>query len=389
MLKIIHAADIHAGRPASRELDREKASVRRREIETALSRIVDLAKREKANLLLLCGDLFEHSHARATWAREAADLFRSIASTKVFITPGNHDPLVRDSLYRTVAWPENVVVFEGPEVGEYVLEDLNAAVYGLGWRTYLEHRRVLSGFRGGRKGFFNILMVHGDVITGSTGDRGSQYLPIHEEDLEQSGMDYAALGHIHAPGVFRVGRVTAVYPGCPEPLDFGDKGERGVYLVTVEGRSEVSTRFVPMALRQVHSHDLDITGLDTVERVRNAILSAGEESTRKRDLWALRLTGVVEPEIIFDIPALERELGDDFFFLRLIPDYSPGYDFEALADPENQSLEARFARHLMGLRDDLANRGEARSALVANLALYYGLDALRQGKVILRRGRQG
>ena len=59
MLAIIHAADIHAGRPASRELDREKASVRRREIETALSRIVDLAKREKANLLLLCGDLFE------------------------------------------------------------------------------------------------------------------------------------------------------------------------------------------------------------------------------------------------------------------------------------------------------------------------------------------
>ena len=55
-------------------------------------------------------------------------------------------------------------------------------------------------------------MVHGDVITGSTGDRGSQYLPIHEEDLEQSGMDYAALGHIHAPGVFRVGRVTVVYP---------------------------------------------------------------------------------------------------------------------------------------------------------------------------------
>ena len=151
MLKIIHAADIHApaGVPRTRPGESIGQAQRNRNRPVAHCRF---AKREKANLLLLCGDLFEHSHARDL-GKKAADLFRSIASTKVFITPGNHDPLVRDSLYRTVAWPENVVVFEGPEVGEHVLEDLNAAVYGLGWRTYLEHRRVLSGFRGGRKGF--------------------------------------------------------------------------------------------------------------------------------------------------------------------------------------------------------------------------------------------
>lgn len=90
MLKIVHAADIHAGRPASRELDREKASIRRREIETGLSRIADLCKRERADLLLLSGDLFEHSRVRATWAGEAREVFRSIGQTRVFISPGNH-----------------------------------------------------------------------------------------------------------------------------------------------------------------------------------------------------------------------------------------------------------------------------------------------------------
>lgn len=142
-----------------------------------------------------------------------------------------------------------------------------------------------------------------------------------------------------------------------------------------------------MALRQMRSEDLDITGLDTVERVRNAVLAIGDEACRKRDLWAIRLTGVVEPEIVFDMSLLERELGSDFFFLRLIADYSPGYDLTTLSDPRNTSLEGRFARHLMSLRDDLAKRGEERSALVADLALQYGLDALRQGKVMLRRGR--
>lgn len=393
MLKIVHAADIHAGRPASRELDKEKASIRRREIETGLFRIAELCKREKADLLLLSGDLFEHSHARATWAREAGEVFRSIGGTRVFISPGNHDPLVRDSLYKTVDWPENVTVFESDRIGEVVLEDLSTVVYGLGWRTYLEHRRLLQGFRGARDGLFNILVIHGDVVwNAGASDNGSQYLPIHLDDLEGTGVDYAALGHIHVPGAFKAGEVTAVYPGCPEPLDFGDKGERGVYLVTAarrEGQAgfSVSPEFIPMALREMRSEDLDITGLDTLERVRNAVLSFGDSSARKRDLWAIRLTGVVEPEIVFDIRELERSLGDDFFFLRLVPDYSPGYDIDALSDPENSSLEGRFARHLMGLRDELVEKGEGRSARIADLALQYGLDALRQGKVILRRGR--
>ncbi len=376
-------------------MDREKASIRRREIETGLSRIADLCKRERADLLLLSGDLFEHSRVRATWAGEAREVFRSIGQTRVFISPGNHDPLVRDSLYRTVAWPENVTVFGGDRIGEVVLDHLNTAIYGLGWSTYLEHRRLLKGFRRSREGFFTILVVHGDVVWNPAPSvSGSQYLPIHPEDLEGSGIDYAALGHIHVPGQFQVGEVTAVYPGCLEPLDFGDKGERGVYVVSVckrEGQvgSSVSAEFIPMALRQMRSEDLDITGLDTVERVRNAVLSIGDQSSRKRDLWAIKLTGVVEPEIQFDVLELERLLGDDFFFLRLIPDYSPGYDLRALSDPKNSSLEGRFARHLMGLRDDLTKRGEERSARIADLALQYGLDALRQGKVILRRGRQG
>ena len=203
-------------------------------------------------------------------------------------------------------------------------------------------------------------------------------------------MDYAAPGHIHAPVSSMW--VDDAYPGCPEPLDFGTRVR--AYLVSVDERAgqagfSVSAEFVPMALREMRTVDLDITGLDTVERVRNAVLSVGDRSSRKRDLWAIRLAGVVEPENVFDTFELERLLGDDFFFLRLIPDYSPGYDLGALSDPKNASLEGRFARHLMSLRDDLAIKGEERSARIAELALQYGLDALRQGKVILRRGRQG
>jgi DNA repair exonuclease SbcCD nuclease subunit len=409
MLKIVHCADIHAGRPASRELDEEKASLRRREIETGLQRIVDLCRREKAHLLLISGDLFEHLYVRPSWVKEASAVFQSMPGTRVFISPGNHDPVVRGSLYRSIDWPGNVTVFTSSEIREVPLNDAGAAVYGFGWTSYVERREVLKGFAARRPDLVNILVIHGDWQAQGA---ASQYLPVLPSDLENSGMDYVALGHIHAPGEFRAGKSIAVYPGCPEPLDFGDQGERGVYLVTVTdkpgekgeagtgrgaamrgpaggpdaGRSKVTAEFIPLSLRQMRSVRVDVTGLDTPERVRNAVLSAGDPSARKRDLWAVTLAGMVDPELGLDVPLLERELGQEFFFLKINPDYRPAYDLAALGDPRNQSLESRFVREMQAAWRTSLDRGEARAASVADHALYYGLDALRQGRILLRKG---
>jgi DNA repair exonuclease SbcCD nuclease subunit len=386
MLKIVHCADIHAGRPAPRELDEERASVRRREIETSFARIVDFTRKEKARLLLVSGDLFEHLYVRPAWAKEAAALLQSIPDTRVFISPGNHDPVVRGSLYRSIEWPPNVTVFDLPELREIPVEGTPVVVYGFGWTSYVEEQQVLKGFAARRSDSVNILVIHGDLA----GQGTSQYLPIMPSDLENSGMDYVALGHIHAPAESRAGRSTAVYAGCPEPLDFGDRGDRGVYVVTVNEKAgageRVSSEFVPMATRQMRALDVDITGLDTQERVRNAVLASGPLSTRKRDLWSVTLTGKVDPELVVDVPVLERELQTEFFFLRIRPDYRPAYDLDGLADPRNQSLEARFVRHMQGMRKDALDGADKAAADVAERALYYGLDALRQGQVLLREG---
>ena len=91
-----------------------------------------------------------------------------------------------------------------------------------------------------------------------------------------------------------------IYPGCPEPLDFGDKGERGIYFVTAEPVDweedfVVTAEFVPMASRMVREEELDVTGIDTGEKIRNAILSVASPDIRKRDMWQLSLTGRLDP----------------------------------------------------------------------------------------------
>ncbi|MGE5579346.1 MAG: metallophosphoesterase family protein [Bacillota bacterium] len=392
MLKIIHCADIHAGRPAVRELDAEKASLRRREIEASLSRIVDLTRRERAGLLLIAGDLFEHLYVRPSWVREASALFASIPDTRVFIAPGNHDPVVRGSLYRSIELPGNVTVFDSPKVTGVNVEGVPALVHGFGWTSFQERQQALSGYVTDRPDLVNILLIHGDVSRREDG-QSSQYLPILLPDLAKSGMDYAALGHIHVPGEFRAGPTTAAYAGCPEPLDFGDEGERGVFLVTIGEkdassgmRAAVDTEFIPIAARQVRKAEVDVTGLDTPERVRNAIVNCGDRETRRRDMWTVFLTGMADPELHLDLEVIEREAGQEFFFLKLKPAYRPAYDLKSLGDPRRDTLEARFVREMQALLEGAGKAGDERAAAVAENALYYGLDALRQGKVFLRKG---
>ena len=388
MLTIVHCADLHAGRPAPPLLDEERAAVRRSEIDASLRRIVDFTRMERADLLLVSGDLFEHAHASPAWAREAASLFGSIPGTRVFISPGNHDPVVRGSFYRSVTWPSNVTVFDAPEIREVLLPDVPVAVYGYGWASFTERREALKGFTAARQDRVALLVVHGDAVS----REASQYLPVAPSDMEKSGLDYIALGHIHAPAEFRWGPSVAAYPGCPEPLDFGDTGPRGVCLITVDESARkgerVNLRFAPTALRQMRSVELDITGLDTAEKVRNAVLACGTTSERKTDMWAVRLCGSVDPEIVLDVPSLERGLTQDFFAIRLVPEYRPSYDLETLGDPGSESLEARFVRHLLEKRKTALDRGDETGAEIAERALYYGLDAMRQGKVLLRKGGQ-
>jgi DNA repair exonuclease SbcCD nuclease subunit len=183
----------------------------------------------------------------------------------------------------------------------------------------------------------------------------------------------------------RIAGTTVAYPGCPEPLDFGDEGERGVYLVACTRQGELSAEFVPMAQRAVRDAEVDLTGLDTGEQVRNAILSVAGPEARKRDMWKVALTGRLNPEIGLDLAGLRHEFAAEFFSLRLEPKFILDYDLEPLIDPENPSLEARFVRRLTELRGRSEREGDQEAVDIIDRAMYYGLDALRQGEIVTRR----
>lgn len=119
--------------------------------------------------------------------------------------------------------------------------------------------------------------------------RDSRYRAMTLKDVEQSGADYLALGHVHAfGGVQQAGRTFWAYPGCPEGRGFDELGDKGFLTGTVEP-GQVKLTFVPFARRRYQWLTADVTGTDPLEALRRELPPHPET-----DIFRMVLTGETE-----------------------------------------------------------------------------------------------
>ena len=161
-LKIIHAADLHLDSPFE-GLPSGKASVRRGEQRGLLSRLAELALREKADIVLLSGDLLDSDN---TYYETGDELIRSLGSmgVPVFIAPGNHDYYSDKSPYARLKLPENVYIFKNGQIECVELPFLGLRVYGAAF-TDKRSPALLEGFSAPRQeGTKNLLASTGGFL---------------------------------------------------------------------------------------------------------------------------------------------------------------------------------------------------------------------------------
>ena len=124
-IKILHTADLHLD-SAFEALPAGKAAIRRAEQRELLSRLAELARSERADLVLLAGDIFDGG---GTYFETGAEFVRDM-SVPVFIAPGNHDPYDARSPYAKLDIPQNVRIFTERDVECAELPELGVRVYG-------------------------------------------------------------------------------------------------------------------------------------------------------------------------------------------------------------------------------------------------------------------
>ncbi|MFZ5823824.1 MAG: metallophosphoesterase family protein [Bacillota bacterium] len=365
-VKVLHMADMHLEWPfAGLGVDSHRGRMRREELKEVFASIVDLALKEEVQLFLIAGDLFEHTHLTRSTVRFLEQQFRRMAGIRVFISPGNHDPLLPNSYYRTYPWPENVHIFSN-EAGRVDLDELGVSVYGWGFGAWEVTSWQLGGLRLADPKRLNIVLVHG-------GDE--RYHPFRPSDLTALGADYIALGHIHKPGVVweEDGRLIAQYPGSPEALSFGEPGAHGVVVGTIS-RQANSLRFVVTGRREFITRAVDLTGLSTPEEVQQAVLAVDSEERRMTHAYRLQLTGAVDAGLVIDLPVLLERLAPHFHLLRLQDETQPDYDLAAVA--RERTARGLFVQRLLAMEAAASSEQEREQI---KRALACGLAAFQEG----------
>jgi len=361
-MKILHAADLHLDSPFQ-ALDREKAIQRRAEQRSLLLKISDVARKKGADIAVFSGDLFDSDDPFTETGLLLAQVLSSL-SMPVFIAPGNHDWWSPRSAWAKLRLGPNVHLFTSSDIKCVELPEFGARIWGTAF-TGRSRTAPLAGFEAEKDGdLVDIMVLHGEV-----GSPGSPYGSISEHDLAHSGMDYVALGHIHAySGLKQAGGTYYAWPGCPEGRGFDETGVKGVLLAEVTPGS-CSLDFIPVEGRRYETIEVDITDS---EDVLASVTSAVDDQTRA-NIYRILLTGeTVYPP---DVPALRRSLEGRFYGLELRDETRPRRDLWAGAGTD--SMRGLYLTNLYNKYQ--ASADEAEKARIAQAARW-GIRAMENGE---------
>lgn len=292
--RFIHTADIHLDSPLKSLAMRDKrlAEVVGNATRSTFTRIVDLCLEEDVQALLIAGDLYDGSQTSMKTARFLAlQLERlALADIPVFIIRGNHD--AASKITRELILPDTVTVFSGKaKVIEADWNNHPVAIHGISFRDPHAPETLLDRFAPPVKAAFNIGMLH----TSLGGAQGHDpYAPCSLGDLQATGFDYWALGHIHRRA-YHAGTTTVVMPGIPQGRDIGEAGDKSVSLVSVADDGSVSVEERHLAIAQFERLPVDCSQLsdwpDLVEGLKDALQTARREHSGEHLIVRPVLTG--------------------------------------------------------------------------------------------------
>ncbi len=325
-MKLIHCADLHLGSSLSSRLPRDKAQLRKSELRSAFSAMVEFARQEDIGVILLAGDVFDSDRP----AKKDKEFFYSVVRNNpdmdfVYLR-GNHD---QRSAYEEQDIP-NLKTFSDTW-SCYRYEDIT--VWGLEL-TGDNYATAYDAFKAPQEQT-NLVLLHGQAADSPA--PGCVCLA----RLREKNIDYLALGHIHSYSQGSLdSRGIWCYSGCLEGRGYDETGEKG--FVVLDTQDLAHPRFVVQSRRIIRKLQVDVTGCEDEYQV---IARCRERLPREPEAL-LRLE--LEGELSFDGEDLVRELATQlegsFFHVSVKNRTRRRFDLQAYA--QEVSLAGEFIRQV-------------------------------------------
>lgn len=369
-IKILQAGDLHFDTPF-KDLDKNISIISKEELLEVFSKIIDISMENSVDILLLTGDIFDNLTINKKTLIFIKNQIERISNIRVFISPGNHDPYNEKSFYKMINWPDNVYIFKG-SIEKVVLEDLNTVVWGAAFNEYHVRKSLLKNINVDNN-YINIMTIHGDI---SNTDDGNEYNPITRRDIENSKLDYIAIGHRHNfSGILRENNTFYAYAGCPQGRGFDEVGDKGIILGEVT-KGAVDLNFIRTSKRNYYVEEIDISDSVSYDEVRLRILSSINEGERKNNLYKIILKGQIESYINLNEGVILEKIKKDFYFVKVIDKTEVKLDFDKIS--EDYSIKGVYAKKLLEKMKE-----EDCDKEILQMALKLGIQSLSHEEVNL------
>ena len=265
-MKFVHIADMHFDTSFTTLTNKANlGDVRRLDQRLAFNRVIDYIKENQVPYLFIAGDFYEHEYIRLSTIEYINNLFTEIPDTQIFISPGNHDPYLKDSFYNKYYWNENVHIFDS-QLSVFEQEEVD--IYGYGFDDFYYTNNEVESMEIKNRDKINILVAHGTLNASEAVEH--VYNPISEKLIESKGFDYVALGHIHKLDYNSQPNQRIVYPGSTVSLGFDELGKHGMIVGNVE-KDKIELEFVPIDNKEFIIKEIDVTELLDLDELATII----------------------------------------------------------------------------------------------------------------------
>ena len=374
-MKILHFSDLHLDAPFGSSLMPAKlAHGCRLRLRRTLLKILDFAVEFEVDAVTVAGDLFEGDRITRDTIHFLSESFAQLAPIPIVIAPGNHDYFSPISAYARHEWPENVTIFKAPQLQSISLSE-TVRIWGAAHTAPNVTENPLEGFELADETGINLLLLHATVID-HVGEHRAQYMPIRLQDLQSAGFDFALLGHFHGAREIRDEVLRGLYPGSPQPLDFGDQGNHGVGLMTLEPESNRLTyKFIPTATQSFTTLEMGVSGFTDTHALAEAIISQAPQKAAEANFLKVKLTGE-QPEALDLQQGLLQEHLNQYYDHVIIENHLQ-FRGEELDYADEQTVRGRFVKRLQTMLEE-----EQEDPELIRLALKFGIKAFEEENLV-------
>ncbi|PKK91290.1 MAG: hypothetical protein CVV64_05855 [Candidatus Wallbacteria bacterium HGW-Wallbacteria-1] len=404
MIKIIHISDIRL-EPCLPYLEPEMQEKRKSDLISALVKLLETARREKPDCILVSGNLFDTPAPPPSRVLEVVDIFNSFCEgtgTHLFLISGQRDTPVKNSGQESPisAFPRTSLIHVFEETDDFgaitvtLSSGQDLTVYG---KSFCSSEMDISRFIPIHETSEPAILMATAYPAGCPWNENHCNLPaINAENLQKSGATLIALGGLESSYHHSIenSSLLILNPGCPEGVSIDPSGgcNRGnAFMVNIQpfsdNQREGTINFTPLNHQPIPFHHLTIR--TTPEVVNLEALCSDEFHKLSNNIERGFLAVTLEGKIYFDAFSKlnrKRVLTEAGRYaqcvalncnMTIIDPSAPSTD-----TLENLDVSLVYRTIFEEKLRECSSKGDSEKAQLLTRAMNTGIDALSQAREI-------